>query len=81
MDVVLSRLGTQLLSPTTDLPLFREPATLLSRLGIDPSETRWIGGVSEFARTLCPPSGPRRPPSNGPMKSRRRPPASPRWSS
>lgn len=31
MDVVLSRLGTQLLSPTTDELLFREPATLLSR--------------------------------------------------
>lgn len=31
MDVVLSRLGTQLLTPSTDELLFREPPTFLSR--------------------------------------------------
>ncbi|KAM6482454.1 P-loop containing nucleoside triphosphate hydrolase protein [Trichoderma sp. SZMC 28011] len=51
MDVVLSRLGTQLLTPNTDELLFREPPTFLSRLGIDTSETEWIGRVSEFARS------------------------------
>ncbi|TFB03632.1 ATP-binding cassette transporter abc4 [Trichoderma ghanense] len=51
MDVVLSRLGSQLLSPTTDEPLFREPAPILSRLGIGSSEIKWIGGVSELARS------------------------------
>ncbi|KAM0484447.1 hypothetical protein ACHAPX_001871 [Trichoderma viride] len=52
MDVVLSRLSTQLLSPlSTDELLFREPPAFLSSLRIDNSETEWIARVSEFARS------------------------------